>query len=204
MKGTPYMQIELIRHGMTALQAEKRYQGITDAPLSEKGAEQLTRSSSCPDVVYVSPLRRARETAEILFPDARQIVIPDLAEMNFGVFEGHNYLEMADDPAYRAWVDGMCLGCPPGGESKTHYCERVCRAFSALLDQAIQTGRERLVITAHGGTQMAVLERFAKEKKDFYLWQLPSGHGYLLDAPDWLENKTLRVVGIISYVTDQD
>ena len=194
------MQIELIRHGMTALQDEKRYQGMTDAPLSEKGRQQLVRASYCPDVVYVSPLLRARETAEILFPGARKIVIPDLAEMNFGAFEGRNYLEMADDPAYREWVDGGCLGTPLGGESKTHFCDRVCRAFSDLLDQAEKNGQERVVITAHGGTQMAVMERFAEEKKTFYLWQLPSGYGYLLDAADWKDNKILHVRDIVSHV----
>ena len=196
--------VYLIRHGRTALQAEKRYQGITDAPLSAEGRAELTRAKIRPARVYVSPLCRARETASILFPQADQIVVPDLHEMDFGAFEGRNYMEMENDPDYRAWVDGLCLGPCPGGESRDQYCDRVCRAFGEVLSLAEKEGDDPVVIVAHGGTQMALLDRLvrtdsgARENSfSYYSWQLPSGHGYLLETgpfrPGDLPN--LRILG---------
>ena len=192
------MKIVLIRHGETALQAEHRYQGRTDAPLSAAGREKLRRADFCPDRVYVTPLVRTQQTAAILFPEAEQIVVPDLREMDFGVFEGRSAAEMEQDPAYRAWTDGLCMGRCPGGESKQEFCDRVCRAFGELAGKDAREGRESLVIVAHGGTQMAVLERFGEEKKDYWKWMLPGGHGYVLEAADTGE-LLLRVKEICSY-----
>lgn len=193
------MRLELIRHGETVLQKEHRYQGVTDAPLSPPGRDVLHPAGALPERVAVTPLRRTRETAELLFPGVPQLVIPGLQEMNFGRFEGKNYLEMENDPDYRTWVDGMCLGRCPGGESKAEYVRRVTRAFSALLDQALEQRWKDCVIVAHGGTQMAVLERFAVEKKDYYSWQLPCGHGYRLDTARWQTERKLEVLGQTDY-----
>ena len=193
------MRLELIRHGETVLQKEHRYQGVTDAPLSPPGRDVLHPAGALPERVVVTPLRRTRETAELLFPGVPQMVIPGLQEMNFGRFERKNYLEMENDPDYRTWVDGMCLGRCPGGESKAEYVRRVTRAFAALLDQALEQRWKDCVIVAHGGTQMAVLERFAVGKKDYYSWQLPCGHGYRLDAARWQTERKLEVLGQTDY-----
>lgn len=193
------MRLELIRHGETVLQKEHRYQGVTDAPLSPLGRDVLHPAGVLPERVVVTPLRRTRETAELLFPGVPQMVIPGLQEMNFGRFEGKNYLEMENDPDYRTWVDGICLGRCPGGESKAEYVRRVTRAFAALLDQALEQRWKDCVIVAHGGTQMAVLERFAVGKKDYYSWQLPCGHGYRLDAARWQTERKLEVLGQTDY-----
>lgn len=227
--------VELIRHGETELQAQRRYQGVIDVPLSSEGRRKLAagkralaagsepliagsepfaagrgpltagsepsaagrgpltagRGSSTaesgvpaaeeriptrknefrsPEVVYVSPLKRAGETASILFPGAAQVVITGLSEMNFGKFEGRNFREMENDPEYRSWVDSMCLGKCPGGESREEFCIRTCEAFLEVLRRTVckepepACGTEaegpRVVIVAHGGTQMAVLNRF--------------------------------------------
>lgn len=194
--------IWLIRHGRTALQEEKRYQGRTDAPLSSGGRGELKRASIQPDIVYVSPLTRARETAAILFPEAEQVPVPDFREMDFGAFEGRNYMEMENDPEYRSWVDGMCRGRCPGGESRREYTDRVCRAFTDLLLLTEADPRGTLVIVAHGGTQMALLERFSPDRnRDYYEWQLPSGHGYILEARDSGAGVELRVLGQRSFTS---
>ena len=194
------MRIELIRHGATLLQQENRYQGVTDVPLSPEGREELLPVSVQPERVFVSPLLRAKQTAGILFPDSEQIVVPDFAEMDFGVFEGRNAKEMEQDAAYRAWVDGMCLGTCPGGESRAGFCARVCAAFDALVTRLEQEGEPSLVIVAHGGTQMAVMERFAEEKKSYYEWKLGVGQGYLLAAENWRKEHSLRILDRVSHV----
>ena len=240
--------VELIRHGETELQAQGRYQGAVDVPLSGEGRRKLSAGRESlstdgiyrdPAVVYVSPLKRARETASILFPEAVQVVIPGFSEMNFGKFEGRNYKEMEKDPDYRAWVDGMCLGQCPGGESREEFCARTCEAFLEVLRQVpqnatetfnrnlnIETGKtwesgetgekiSYLVIVAHGGTQMAVMNRFncdhfsGKESResrtdDYYSWQLPCGQGYVLEAQTDGKECCIRVLGIRDYCKPQE
>lgn len=155
------MRVELIRHGETLWQGTGRYQGQTDVPLSEQGRQALSPASFSPEKVYITALQRTRQTAERLFPQARLVVVEDLGEMNFGRFEGRSAAEMEEDPSYRAWVEGMCRGQCPGGESLPAFSRRVCRAFARLLDWAVASEEEQLVLVVHGGTQMAVMEAFA-------------------------------------------
>lgn len=196
------MRIELIRHGETAYQAEGRYQGRADVPLSESGRRALRPAARAVDTVYVTPLRRTAETAALLFPQAAQIAVDALREMDFGDFEGRNYREMAQDPAYRAWVEGGCLGRCPGGEGKADFCGRVCPAFAALVDEALDRGAAELVIVAHGGTQMAVMERFAEPRRAYFDWHLKSGQGYVLDTALWSSQRRLRLLGQTDYTKD--
>ena len=151
------MKIYLLRHGETAYNVDHRYQGVTDIPLSPAGLAALKQADFSPKTVYVTPLKRTKQTAEILFPTAEYIPVNDLSEMNFGVFEGRNYKEMEHDFAYRAWVDSNCESTCPGGECKADFSERVCKAFESLLNQSIQNSEDMLVIVAHGGTQMTVI-----------------------------------------------
>ena len=181
------MLIYLLRHGETAWNRERRYQGLTDIPLSARGRALLGRADFSPERVYVSPLIRTGETAAVLFPGARQIVIPDFREMDFGAFEGRTAGEMADDPAYRAWVAGGCAGRCPGGESLVEFSGRVWTAFVNLLELE----KERLVIVAHGGVQMAILERYAEPHRDYFHWHAPCGGGFVLDGP--------KLVGEVRY-----
>lgn len=169
-----------MRHGKTGMNRDGRYQGRTDVPLCPEGEAELLAGGVFPQVekVYVSPMQRARRTAALCFPNAAQTVVDDFREMDFGAFEGRNYQEMADDPAYRAWVDGMCRGECPDGESMSGFTERVCAAFKEVLHAAAEAGEKRLIIVAHGGTVMALLSRCAVPERDYYDWSVPNGGGY--------------------------
>ena len=195
------MKVWLLRHGRTAYNGGRRYQGRTDVPLSPEGAAELVRAEIMPPVVYVSPLCRTGQTAAKLFPGAEQIVVKDLAEMDFGAFEGRNYVEMEHDPDYRAWVDGGCEGRCPGGESREEFCERVCAAFSTLVEEAAAREEPLLVLVAHGGVQMAVLERFALPERGYFDWNAPCGGGYVLDWEKdlWQSCRKLRLLREVRY-----
>ena len=188
------MLIVLLRHGQTAYNEQRRYQGAADVPLSPAGRAALKKADFETETVYVTPLCRTAQTARILFPHARQIVVPALREMDFGVFEGRTYDEMKDDAAYCAWLDSGCESACPNGESKAVFCKRVCRAFEKLADEALARGDERLVIVAHGGTQMAALSRFAEPHRDYYSWNAPPAGGFVLSADEWRARRALRVI----------
>ena len=185
------MLIVLLRHGETAYNAQRRYQGKSDIPLSARGKAWLRAADFAPDVVFVTALCRTAQTAAAIFPGARQAVEDDLREMDFGDFEGKTYGELKDDPAYRAWLASGGEAACPNGEGKAAFCARVCRAF------------ERLVIVAHGGTQMAALSRFAEPHRDYYDWNAPLAGGFVLDAAQWLERRVLRVVKTVCYMEEK-
>ena len=196
------MLIYLLRHGLTAYNAEKRYQGQRDIPLCPAGRAQLRQADLRPETVYITPLCRTRQTAEVLFPGARLVEVKDLQEMCFGSFEGRNFIEMEKDPEYQAWVQANCESSCPDGERKTDFSDRICRTFSALVDNALAEGKDRLVILAHGGTQMAAMERYAVPHKNYYDWCAPNAGGFVLDAKDWAEKQVLYLVKTVQYTRE--
>lgn len=200
------MKIYLLRHGQTRYNAEKRYQGTLDIPLSEEGRAQLVQADIFPEKVYVSPLIRARSTAELLFPEAEQIVVDDFREMCFGIFQGRNYVEMERDPEYIAWVGTYCEGCCPGGERKVEFCDHTCNAFVPLVEEALEKGEDQLVIMAHGGTQMAIMERYGLPRHDYYHWCGPNGGGYVLevDRDSWHRDHMMTLTEEVQYVRSDD
>ena len=140
----------------------------------------------------------------MLFPTAKLVVVDGLKEMCFGSFEGRNYIEMEHDPDYLAWVAANCESPCPDGETKASFSERICRAFSSLVDKALADGEELLVILAHGGTQMAALERYALPHKDYYEWCGPNAGGFVLDAADWADKRVLHLVKTVQYTKETD
>ena len=196
------LPIYLLRHGLTEYNAQKRYQGQRDIPLSPEGLAQLRRADIDPKVVYISTLQRTRQTAEVLFPDAELVPVDGLKEMCFGSFEGRNYIEMEHDPDYQAWVAANCESSCPDGERKDDFSDRVCRTFAALVDKALADGEDMLVILAHGGTQMAALERYGVPRRSYYRWCGPNAGGYVLDARDWASRHELRLVKTVQYTKE--
>lgn len=195
------MKVYLLRHGETVYNADKRYQGTRDIPLSPRGRAALRRAELCPERVYVSPLSRAMETARILFPESILVPEADLREMCFGIFEGRNYIEMEKDPEYLAWVGNDCRGRCPGGETREEFTERTCAVFERLMAEAMEQGRESLVIMAHGGTQMALMERYALPQMDYYHWCGPNGGGYVLTAEKdvWEKSRKMHLLEEVRY-----
>lgn len=189
------MEILLVRHGATAGNLLHRHIGVTDEPLCPEGRAALPVLDTTVDTVYVTPLQRTQQTAAILFPQAVQKIVEGLREMDFGTFENKNYQELAHDPSYQAWVDGWCEGPCPGGESRKQFCDRVCRAFSELVDRALEAQQPRLVIVAHGGTIMAVGEAFAVPKKGYFDWKVPNGGlcRFTTDAARWARREILTI-----------
>lgn len=178
------MKIYLIRHGMTPGNALRKYIGRTDEPLSPEGATAAAEIGTSEKVksVYVTPLLRTQQTAKILFPHAAQIVLNDLREMDFGVFENRSAAEMEQDEAYRAWVDGRCLGQCPQGESTTEFNDRVAACFEKEILHLLENGEKRAVFVVHGGTVMAVLGRFLRPKLDYFAGIVRNCEGYALET----------------------
>ncbi len=91
---------------------------------------------------------------------------------------------MADDPDYRAWVDGWCEGPIPGGESRKEVQKRAVDAFTEAAGEALQKPgpKEPLVFVTHGGVIMSVLSALAEPRRDYYDYSTPNLSGWHADC----------------------
>lgn len=179
------MKLYLIRHFKTQGNIERRYIGTTDEPLAE-GAE---RAAFYPPVeqVIASPMKRCRQTAEKIYPGCNPICCEDLKECDFGLFEGRNYEQLKDLEAYQKWLDSRGTLPFPSGEEHTVFKERCLGGFIQMVDMLCSTGCKNAAMVVHGGTIMAILEKFDAKRREFYHWQVKNGEGYAvnLDENDW-------------------
>ena len=126
-----------------------------------------------------SPMRRCLETAAILYPEMRPFVVEELRECDFGDFEGHNYAELNGRADYQAWIDSNGMLPFPGGESREAFADRCCAAFSQVM---AGEGEKDVAFIVHGGTIMAIMERFALPPRDYFSYQVRNGTGFELHA----------------------
>ena len=188
-------ELILIRHGKTAGNLLGRYIGSrTDEPLCDEGREELA-GKQLPEVerLYVSPMKRCVETAEILWPgfDRKKMQkVTDLRECDFGDFENKNYKELSGNGDYQAWIDSNGTLPFPNGESMDAFKSRCLEAFARIVEEVSgaeqewiasgKTGIFRAGIVVHGGTIMAILEQYGYPKAAYFDYQVKNGCGYRL------------------------
>ena len=162
------IKLWLIRHGKTEGNKLSRYIGTTDEPLCQEGTEFLHKMDY-PKVqaVYVSPLKRCVQTAEILFPGEPVHIIEELAECDFGEFENKNYKELEGNPHYQEWIDSNGTLPFPGGESREGFKSRNLRGFDRVVSGCIRSHVAEAALVIHGGTIMNIMEAYALPRKLF-------------------------------------
>ncbi|MBQ9609495.1 MAG: histidine phosphatase family protein [Lachnospiraceae bacterium] len=204
------MELTLIRHGSTRSNEEKRYLGRTDEALSDEGIREITDKKSIynkSDLLFISPMLRCRQTAEILFPTQEAYVIEEWKEIDFGQFEGKSYKELSGNPLYQEWVDSGCKSQIPDGEPLDAFinrsmlglkkCLEICEKYllnlrkmtkqvpqNHSLQMTDNSTKERITATAivHGGTIMSILSSLTNS--DYFDFQVKNGEGYILDFDD--------------------
>ena len=152
------MRLLLARHGQSLWNEVRKFQGSTDVELSALGRAQAAALGRALRgyrlaAVYVSPMRRAVETAEIALGEAQLPLTPlaELRELSLGEWEGCTVEEIRSregDP-YTAWVTNPLDCPPPGGEPLPEVCERVLRAIDGIA--AAHPNGDDVLVVAHGG-----------------------------------------------------
>ena len=138
--------VVLVRHGETEWSVSRRHTGRSDIELTERGRQEadLLRARLAGwrfGLVLASPLRRARETAELagLEPELDD----DLLEWDYGEFEGRTTEEIrAEIPGWSVWTHPV-----PGGETADDVGRRADRVIQRCL--AVPHGDVALVAHAH-------------------------------------------------------
>lgn len=175
----------LIRHGATKSNEEHRYLGKTDEQLSKEGERQLVEYKELHlypyiDFLFVSPMKRCIQTADILYPELQPVQIKEWEEMDFGIFEGKNYMELQDDNRYQAWIDSNGTLPFPKGESREKFTIRCDKGFQEMIEKVKQIkeeGKKTIGMIVHGGTIMALLSKYGKG--DYFEYQAVNGKGYV-------------------------
>jgi probable phosphoglycerate mutase len=135
-----------VRHGETQWSLSHRHTGVTDLPLTPHGEAQARALKIWFDHlslahVWTSPRRRARETCDLAGCAAQAQIEPDLAEWDYGAYEGLRSDEIcAKRPGWRLFRDGC-----PGGETPSEITERIDRVVARVRELG-----EDVVLFSHG------------------------------------------------------
>lgn len=190
--------IHLIRHAESEGTSEGRYIGHTDLPLSEEGRARLSQMSSdfrYPDVqaVFSSPLKRCTETAEVLYPGQKPIIIDGLIECNFGEFENKTADDLKNNEIFSGWLAGKVP--PPFGESSMDFGKRVCETFEKITEGMMKSGVFETAIITHGGVMATILSAYGLPQFPVHEWIIPNCCGYTLrlDPSMWMRGKKFEI-----------
>lgn len=141
------LKLYLLRHGETEWSLSGQHTGRTDIPLTAHGEDEarnlipwLTGIEF--SQVLISPRQRARRTAELAGLGTTAVVEPDLAEWDYGDYEGRRSSEIhRERPGWNIFQDGV-----PNGEMPQQVSDRADRLIARL---GHFTGNIALVSHAH-------------------------------------------------------
>jgi probable phosphoglycerate mutase len=145
----------LLRHGQSTWNAERRWQGWADAPLSEVGRAQAREAAAALqsvgfDAVVSSDLSRARETAEIIAAELGLGPVelePGLRERDVGAWSGLTAAEIDEGwpGSLQAWRDGTLRSIPEG---EGDISQRVMEAVERVM---VLHPAGTVLVVSHGG-----------------------------------------------------
>ncbi len=151
----------LLRHGRTAWNAERRFQGQLDPPLDEVGRTQAHEVAPLiaamePHLIVSSDLQRAHQTALIVgkYAGVSLVIEAGLRERHLGHWQGLTRDEVREQypDEYQRWAAGRDV-TERGGETREATADRAEAAFDALPDV------DTIVLVTHGGTALALASR---------------------------------------------
>jgi broad specificity phosphatase PhoE len=152
--------ILIARHGQSDWNQEKRWQGHSDRPLTERGREQAEALADRLahielDAVYSSDLQRARATAAVVAErqglEVRQL--PELREVDVGSWSGLTRAEAEErfPEGFARWRDGY-----PGWKDGETYEAMTDRVLGAVDRIAREHEGGRVLVVSHGGPIRAI------------------------------------------------
>ena len=160
------MEIYFVRHGQTIWNVEKRFQGLSDSPLTELGITQAKLlGEKLKDIkfdkFYSTSLKRANDTANYIKGDREQKVeiFDDFVEISMGDMEGMQHEEFKK--LYPEQVKNFFFNqleydpSSVGGESFLEVRERVIRGLNKFIE--LNKNYERVLVVSHGATLKTLL-----------------------------------------------
>lgn len=157
----------LVRHGQSLWNAEDRFTGWVDVPLTDKGREEAKLAGerlkgTSFDVAYTSSLTRAQETLRIILETA-EVQVPiirdqALNERHYGDLQGLNKARTAEKfgaEQVKIWRRSYDIP-PPNGEALKDTAQRTLPFFERAILGDIALGKSVLVV-AHGNSNRSIV-----------------------------------------------
>ena len=196
--------IYFIKQGLIESNLQGKYIGTTDEPLSSDGITMLEKMRDTyvyppVDECFTSPLSRCTETLEILYPDADYTVVPELAECDFGDFEGMTHEQLKDNKEYLDWVNSTTPeSAPPCGESNVQFVTRVCSAFNSIVKYMMSNGISEAAVCTHGGVIATILATYGLPQLPMSEWTCVNGKGFAVKITPsvWMREGMFEVAGL--------
>lgn len=180
--------ILILRHGKTKANLRKEYTGRIDYSLCDEGIFELKKIHNLlvsqfaqPQVIFSSPMKRCIETSKIYYPNHKPILINNLREINFGIFEGKTYDELIHLKEFQNFIESSWQSKIPNGEQPADFSERCFKGFNEVIEYMIKIDLDYTVIICHGGVIMSLLYQISTDGKDFYDYYVENGKGYFIE-----------------------
>lgn len=195
------MRVYFIRHGATKGNLEHRYVGRTDEGILDKEWNTLRMTGEelgQMDHVFVSPYLRCIQSAKALFGREKSEleVVEGFREMDFGAFDYKNYRELNGNPDYQRFIDSGGTIAFPEGEEPKGFKERCQRAYEQCMEKAQAQEWEKVAFVVHGGTIMAILEKYGIPKQEYFDYQVGNGQGFMGEVMEgkYIQHQKINVL----------
>lgn len=197
-------RLHFIRHALTQGNVEHRFVGVTDIPALPKGLDTIREYKAegmYPNVsqVYVSPLLRCRQTAEVIYEDTPMEIVDGLHEMNFGDLEDKTLEEAKKLPSFAEYERIIKSKDPaariPGGESMNDLLKRVSTSINDIIADMFKRQITSAAVVTHGGLISSTMATWGLPKQDLMHWMVDNGCGFtvLLQSDIWSTNQVFEV-----------
>lgn len=159
------MTIIFIRHAESEYNRKGIWAGRVDCSLTDEGiktAQELGENINKNfDIIYCSPLKRAKQTLFAIIPEARPIYDDRIIEISIGEWE-NTKKELYPKELRELFRKGLYT--PPGAETHNDVDKRVCNFVEELFEQ-FHTD-ERILVVTHNGIMRTVKRIFMKKTND--------------------------------------
>lgn len=169
-------KIYIVRHGETDMNRSECLQGHINCELNDKGIREANASKALFDAAgirfdkcFCSPLKRARQTADIISGDTEVLEEPLITEMHFGSYEGMPYKQI-DKPMWDYLHFPESFSQPEGVESAQSLLKRTGDFISRLLESDINGN---ILVVTHGIALRSILRNVFPESEKSSVWTMP-------------------------------
>ena len=172
------MKFYIVRHGVTQWNALKKVQGAADIPLAEAGVRLAEATGKALkdvpfDICFTSPLKRARQTAELILGERKVPVIPDkrIQEIDFGVLEGTRFRGWGREIYQQRNGDLFSRSPPFYKAERWRKHRRYLQKDPGFLGRKItdpDLAGKTILLASHGCAVRAILQNVYEDKRDFW------------------------------------
>lgn len=152
-------KIVFIRHAESEYNRDGIWEGRVDCSLTEKGIESAKKLGNTIennfDAIYCSPLKRAKQTLEAIFPNAKPIYDERIIEISIVEWEDKKK-DLFDTHLRELFRKGLYT--PPGAESHQDVDKRACNFVEELFEK--YKNNERILVVTHNGIIRSIKRNF--------------------------------------------